>query len=170
MLVSLKHGGWFVTAVLLILAAVAFASGCGGSGADSQTASSGTTAELSKAEFVNRASTVCKAAQERTTEEFGKYVHENRIPTSGPGVEEKAVDAFRIVFRPAIEKEIEVLRELEPPKSDQQQVDAILTAMQQGLEKAEENPLQFIQTSSTLIPASRLATAYGLPACSANSS
>jgi len=160
-----------MAATFLALVAMVFAVGCGsGDSQTTSTTSSQANAELSKVEFVQRASTICKAAQERTTEEFGKYINENRIPTSGPGVTEKAADAFRIVFRPAIEKEIEVLGELEPPKSDQQSVNAILKAMNQGLEEAEKDPLEFIRTSSALTHASRLATAYGLPACSANSS
>jgi hypothetical protein len=146
------------------------ASGCGGSDSAPQTDSgSESTVELSKAEFVNKASIVCKAAQERTTEEFGKYIQKNRIPTSGPGVAVKAADAFRVVFRPAIEKEIDVLDELSPPAKDEQEVDKILAAMQQGLEEAEDDPLEFIQTSSTFEDASRLAIAYGIPACSTNS-
>ncbi len=144
--------------------------GCGGSDSASQTDSgSESTVELSKAEFVNKASIVCKAAQERTTEEFGKYINENRIPTSGPGVAAKAADAFRVVFRPAVEKEIDALGELNPPQKDEQEVDTILAALQQGLDEAEDDPLEFIQTSSTFEDASRLAIAYGIPVCSVNS-
>jgi hypothetical protein len=176
MVVSLRHGKIYVrSTAFLALVACGLAAGCGGSSdpqatrsSDSQ-ASTQRTVELSKAEFVDRASTICETAQEHSTEEFGKYVQDNRVPSSGPGVAAKAADAFRIVFRPAIEEEIEGLGELEPPKDDQKQVNAILAAMRQGLKKAEEDPLEFIQTSSALVHASRLAASYGLPACSPNS-
>ncbi len=154
-------------AILVSFGALLLAVGCGDDSASQ--AGSETTPELSKAEFASRASTICRAAQERTTEEFGKYISENRIPTSGPGVATKAADAFRVVFRPAIEKEIDALGELGPPQADEQKVDEILAAMQQGLKEAEEDPLEFIRTSSTLEDASKLAIAYGIPACSVNS-
>lgn len=152
--------------LLLVFTLPVAVAGCGGGDPGSRTKAS----QPTKAEFVKSASAICVAAHERTTEEFGRYVSENQIPRSGPAMAAKAADAFRVVFEPAIEKQIDALAELEPPKGGRGKVDAILAAMRQGLARARRQPLDFIQTSSTLRRASLLAVAYGLPACSANSS
>lgn len=158
---------------LAVFLLFAFAVGCGDSNdsAPESNASGGESAitahpgSLSKAEFTKKASAICAAAHERSAAEFSKYVNENDVPASGPGLVAKASDVVAKVFVPVYELQIEKINALGAPKGDLQQVTTLLTAMQQGIERAKQHPLQFIRRSTAFGRASKLATAYGLPAC-----
>lgn len=158
--------------VALSLLALTFG-GCGGS--DNGDSGAATTATptvdseakpLTKAEFIKRASEFCEAAAERSSAEFGRYVKENAIPPSGPGMIAKAADAVETVFVPAYEKLIETISELGAPKGDEERINAILAAMQEGVYRAKQHPLQYIRHATAFNHASKLAIEYGLPACS----
>ncbi|HEY6550365.1 MAG TPA: hypothetical protein VIY71_04105 [Solirubrobacterales bacterium] len=153
--------------------------GCGDSSSDSSQATGGgnnaTTrvdpdVHPSKAEFVKQASAICVATKERASEEFATYIQKNTSPTSGPGVVAKATDAVNTVFSPVYQLQVERISALGAPQGDEQQINAILTAMQQGIERAKQQPLQFLRRNTALSQASKLAKAYGLPACSTVSS
>jgi hypothetical protein len=77
----------------------------------------------------------------------------------------KAQDVIRSVFEPVYELQIEKISKLGAPRGDRSEVTAILTAIQEGIERAKQEPLQFIRHASSFDHASRLATAYGLSAC-----
>jgi hypothetical protein len=67
---------------------------------------------------------------------------------------------------PADQKQVEELEALGAPSGDGQQVEAMLAAMQQGVEAGEAQPPQkFISSESTLQKGRGLAQAYGLKAC-----
>jgi hypothetical protein len=161
---------------LALLALLALVAGCGGGSKDESHATAEqapNTGEitthgkpLSRVEFIKQASAICEAAKERASEEFSTYIRQNTIPTSGPGMVAKAADVVNTVFGPDYELQIEKISGLGAPQGDKQRVDAILTAMQQGVERARQQPLQFIRHNTALNQASKLAAAYGLNACS----
>lgn len=144
--------------------------GCGGS---DQTTAEATTAggepqgqPLSKAEFVKRGNEICADTKERTTIAYREYSRENTVPSSGPGLVAKAADLIDSAFVPIYEKQIAEISALGAPKGDEETVDAILSAMRQGLEGAKKQPLAFIRRAASLNHASKLAVAYGLTDCS----
>jgi hypothetical protein len=153
---------------------LALAAGCGSNSGNASnsttvggesTVAATHTGSLSKAEFTKKASAICVAAHERSAEEFAKYSSENNVPSSGPGLLAKASDVVAKIFVPVYELQIEKISALGAPGGDLQQVNSLLIAMQQGIEGAREHPLQFIRRSTAFNRASKLATAYGLPAC-----
>ncbi len=158
-------------AFLLCLALMA---GCGGSDNDSQTNTAEANgnevtahaAPVTKAEFVKQASAICLAAKERASEEFSIYLEKNNVPSSGPGMAAKAQDVVNTVFGPVFELQVKKIRGLGAPREDVVEVSEILTAMQQGVERAKEEPLEFMQKETAMNQASKLVEAYGLPDCS----
>jgi hypothetical protein len=164
----------------LSLAALGFSlvlalGGCGGNdgGGSSQTtaqATSGSTESqaqpLSKAEFIKLGNAICIETKERSTIAYREYSRENTIPSSGPGLATKAADLISTAFAPIYEKQIEEIGALGTPNGDEEEVDAILSAMQQGVEGAKKQPLAFIRGATSLNRASKLAVAYGLTDCS----
>jgi hypothetical protein len=138
--------------------------GCGGGDEDGSTVTVSSKV-VPKAVFLKRANAICFAAHERTSKEFGEYISTNTIPSSGPGMIAKAEDVIATVFRPAYELQIEMIGKLGSPRGDRQQVETILTAMQDGIDQAGQEPLEFIRHESSFDHASRLAIAYGLGAC-----
>jgi len=155
---------------LLYLAVVA---GCGGGGPNPQTeVTHNSEGELttrataiSKGKFVKEADAICEAARERASEEFQKYLKKNVVPSSGPGMLAKAHDVVNTVFVPVVELQVKKISDLGAPRKDVVQVNEILAAMQQGIERAKEQPLQFIRKETAMNQASKLAEAYGLDAC-----
>ena len=143
---------------LLVLAGVA--AGCGGSSDESQTTA------LTKAEFVKQANAICYETKERSAAAYKQYAQTNAVPSSGPGLTAKAADLVENVFIPIYDEQIEKISALGTPIGDEKEVDAILTAMQAGVEGAKREPLPFIRESAALNRASQLAVAYGLPECS----
>lgn len=121
---------------------------------------------MTKAAFIKQASAICLAAKERASEEFEIYLRENKVPPSGPGMVAKAQDVVDSVFGPVYELQVKKIRALGAPRADVAQVGEILTAMQRGVEKAKEEPLEFMRKGTSLNQASRLAEDYGLTACS----
>jgi hypothetical protein len=160
-------------AAFMVFVLLAVAAGCGGGdGSGSESKSVGDkstvnthTGSLSKKEFIRKAGAICLAAHERSAAEFAKYVNDHEVPTSGPGLIAKATDVVAKVFVPVYELQIEKINALGAPKGDLPQVNTMLTAMQQGIERAKQHPLQFIRRPTAFSRASKLATAYGLSAC-----
>lgn len=162
-------------AVVATALALVTAQGCGGSGGDSTQSSTPTTANSgdsnpsqpspSKAQFIKGASKICIETKERSVIAYRKYSQENTIPSSGPGLAAKAADLVENVFAPIYDEQIEKIGALGAPPGDAQQVDAILASMRSGIEAAKRQPLSFIRSPAALDQASRLAVAYGLPAC-----
>lgn len=131
--------------------------GCGGSDSTS------TTASLSKAEFVKRGNDICDRANTRletiARKEFG-----SASPTA------TQVESFlgdHVI--PALQQEAADIRELPVPQGDEQQVDEMLTALEQGAEQAKSDPnsLQAHGAADPLSKAIQLARAYGLKVCAA---
>jgi len=147
--------------------------GCGGSdGADTQKSAhaiaDGTESQalpLSKAEFVKRASAICTETKERSAAGYREYSQENAVPSSGPGLAAKAAELIETVFVPIYGRQVEEIGALGVPKGDEKEVNAILAAMRKGIEGARKEPLAFIRGAASLNRASKLAVAYGLPAC-----
>ena len=117
-----------------------------------------------KAEFVEQANAICEASVNEQRAAFKKAIQESASSSNESAIANKLVTE---VMLPANQKQIDELRALEAPNGDEQQIEAILAAMQQGVDAAKEEPPQkFISTEGTLEKGRSLAGAYGLKACS----
>jgi hypothetical protein len=147
-----------IALIIVVVATVLFA-GCGGDDSSSSANS------ISKEEFIAKANAVCKRSNKRMEVAFAKFLKANRDikkPTD-PALQQLVGD----VMVPSIKREIEELRALGIPDGDEEKVEAMVSALEEGLETAEDNPKVVTSTSSDTIfgIASRIASEYGLETC-----
>jgi ABC-type Fe3+-citrate transport system substrate-binding protein len=142
-----------------LLVAGLIVAGCGGS-EDSSSASS-----ISKEEFIVKADAVCKRSNQRMEAAFVDFLKDKKsLKKLTQAENEKLVG---IVLVPNIEREIKELKALGVPDGDDEVVEAIVSALEEGLETAEDNPQVVAASSSDTIfgIASRLAGEYGATVC-----
>jgi hypothetical protein len=65
---------------------------------------------------------------------------------------------------PSVEDQVQQISELPPPAGDEEQVQAILDAAQQGIEEGKSDPQSF-QKSDPFAEANKLAVQYGMKEC-----
>jgi hypothetical protein len=126
------------------------------------------TGSLSKSQFIKKASVICERVRKELASGFGEYGAEHQVPSSGPKAQTAAGDFIDTVFVPIYQKQIDQLSELGAPSGDEEEIEAILEAMQKGLQEGQENPLAFIKGAPFLREAANLTASYGLTACSAS--
>ncbi len=144
--------GAFLALALALAALLAFA-GCGG---DDETSS------LTKAEFTKQANAGCKEHEE----ERGELFEEVTRPLD-PNEYTKADQELIILeaLLPPYERNIENLKSLGAPSGDEQQVEAIIEAMEKSVEKVEDEPIVAIDSTRQFEESNALAEKYGLDAC-----
>lgn len=141
------------------LTLVLVVTGCGG-GSNGGTS----TAVLSKVEFVKRANALCAKGQEKLHSDFIAFSTEkNDNPNPSRAEYEEFIDK---VVAPNLNREIAELQALGSPKGDEDEVEAMFAAVEEGLQGAEEKPeMVTIGNSKLFAKAIKLAAAYGLTAC-----
>lgn len=149
---------WLVSVLCGLLVAALVAAGCGG-GDDSSAADS-----ISKEEFIAKADAICKRSNERMEAALVDVIKGESLKKLSEAKSEKLVGS---VLVPNISRELEELKELGVPDGDDERVDAMISALEEGLETAEDNPEVVATTSSDTIfgIASRIAQEYGLETC-----
>jgi hypothetical protein len=156
---------WFSVAIAAIAAFALAAAGCGGDGNGNEI----TTSSLSKAEFIQKANEVCARGQdqaERNFTAFTKGKDFNIREVSKNPTEEQVDGLVNEVLIPAIKKEIAEIRALGAPAGDEDHIEAMLEANEEGIETAEELPQKVLErTEIAFGVASRLAKEYGLLTC-----
>ncbi|MGH2976238.1 MAG: hypothetical protein ACRDLL_15445 [Solirubrobacterales bacterium] len=149
--------------IALVAAVVAlFVVGCGGGDASISTST------ISKEAFIKKADAVCKKGFAQLQRGFAAYLKENK----------KSIIALRHPSRadyegliggvlvPNLEKEIEEIRALGAPSGDEDRIEEILTAFEEGIETAESNRKAVTNSSEAIFGiGSRLAKEYGLEVC-----
>jgi hypothetical protein len=119
---------------------------------------------VSKASFVARAESVCSRDYERTKVGYQSFVGRAK---GKPFSTEAEIEGFAdTVLVPSKRREVEELRSLGVPSGDEDEVDAILGAYEEGIAVAEEDPrAAVLSTSGVFVEATELAEAYGLEKC-----
>jgi hypothetical protein len=147
------------------LLSVLLVAGCGGGSSDG--AGEGTTSSLSKAEFVKQADAACVKRQEEARGEFIAYGE--RVSKSGETTAEKEAHVATVaetIVMPELQQEIEDIRALGAPKGKEGEVEALLVALEEGVDKARAHPKRSIVESAKLLePAGELARNLGLKIC-----
>lgn len=140
------------------LAAVLIATGCGSSG-DSQ--------PVTKAEFIKEAEAACAQRQEKAHNEFISYAKKAvEQKASQAEKEAQAAEATEGILIPALRGEVEDIRALTAPQRDTRTIEQILSAIESGIRKAEEDPAAALGESPVLFArSSQLAEEYGLERC-----
>jgi hypothetical protein len=151
----------------LAVGAAMFAAGCGGgddstsstgaSGASGASGPSGSAA-LSKPDFIKQADAICKTGN-KATDAAGQALGQN--PSSAQ------VEQFvKTGLAPALQTEFDAIGKLTPPAGDEDKVQAILDAAQNGLDEIKSDPSKLTDKNDTSFDeANKLASAYGLKVC-----
>ncbi len=134
------------------------AAGCGGGGNDDASSETGTeaSADLTKAEFITEADAICQQGGDQI-DAAGQALGKNPTPA-----ETEAFAADTIV--PNVQNQIDQVDALVPPAADQEQVDAILAAAQEGVDMIKSDPSLAV-SGDPLSVANKLAQEYGLKVC-----
>jgi len=132
---------------------VALAAGATGCGAGSSESSAGSTesspqssSPLSKEAFVKKADAICLESQKRIETEFVAFLKKNEIEEIGQKgesakeAEARSNEAIETIGVPQLDRQVDELRELEPPADEKAKVDAYLAAIEKKVEEAEKDP------------------------------
>jgi hypothetical protein len=155
----------YLAVVLVLSVACAAAAGCGGSGDETtsqstEPAASGTTKEVTSQKppsFAEQANTICRNAESEREKVVTEATEEGKDSDQASLVTEVAL--------PPIQKMIEELKALTPPKGDEKKVQAIIAAFEKGVVELEANPADFAADVNAFAKADRLAEEYGLTDC-----
>jgi hypothetical protein len=149
----------------LIAAAIVAAllvAGCGGSD-DSSSGKS-----ISKEEFIAKADAICKAGNERMEKELFKFLRQSRTGGSlrKPSVEQNEKFIVAVLI-PNLKREIKEIKALGVPDGDEERIDALIAALEEGLKTAEDKTATVAAGTSDIVfgIASRLAGEYGATVC-----
>lgn len=148
--------GWLALSAALLVGLA----GCGGSGGESSTSAD----SISKAAFIKKADAVCKRGTERMQRKiFARLKTKNGIRRPRQSEYEELVGKIIV---PSVRAEVRELRALAIPAGDEERIDAMIGALEEGLETAEDDPQAVAASSDAVFGiASRLGGEYGLTAC-----
>jgi hypothetical protein len=145
---------WKTVALLFALAALI--AGCG---SDNSSSDSSSSTALTKSEFLKQGNAICAKGNKEINQAQGDL---------GPQSSQADIEAFVTdTIIPSIQGQVDDLRALTPPAGDEQTVDEILTAAEDGLAKAKQDPASLTGGGDPFAKANKLATDYGLTACGA---
>jgi hypothetical protein len=138
------------------LAVLVFASGCGGGDSSSS---------LTKAEYVKKVNDICLKESEKR---FAKLLAKgDRLEEEARGkeVSAQAKEKAILSLMPSYEKMVDNLRALEAPEGDEEQLEAIWDAMDEGAQNVRESPGTAFVSDVNFRAANKLAKGYGLKEC-----
>lgn len=165
-----------IASIAALLAIALIASGCGSSGGDTGTAGDAT-APSSKSEFIKSADAVCAGGEKQAETEYAAYLKKNNISKATESketeakIEARAVEVIETIAIPLYKQQAKELRALIPPEGDEKTVAAYLDAVDEGIEKAAEEPQAvFTGTSTAFDQAGKLAQEYGFKVCGSKTS
>lgn len=149
--------GAFVATAMVIALAVA---GCGGGDSSTSAANS-----ISKAAFIAKADAICKKGTERMQSGiFAALKTPQNLTKVSAAEQEKIVTTVMV---PSVSREAKELRALGVPDGDEEKVDAMIAALEEGVETAERDPQAVTKSSDVVFGiSSRIAGEYGLKVCS----
>ncbi len=121
---------------------------------------------LSKAEFIERGSAICREGSERIEAAASTaFAEQGAIPSA-----EEITKFSTGTVAPTIENEVERLSKLRPPEADEERVEEILEAGRNSVERVRQDPTILLSSVDDGFGRYReLATAYGLQNCGGSS-
>ena len=148
---------------LAAMAALALG-GCGGGDDTTSTATTGpetSTASapaLTKEQFIAQADAICAAGDKSLNA---------AIQSLGNGQPSRDdLQQFAQIAVPALQEEVDAISALPPPPGDEEQITAMLNAVEDGIDKIKSDPSAI--EADPLDEASQIAQDYGLQQCGSN--
>ena len=145
--------------IALLAALVAISVIVAGCGSDSSSSSS-----LSKAEFIKQADKICEKGDEENEAEVEKFVEDNNVNTSKP-TKKQQEEVITEVVAPNVQGQIEKIDALGAPEGDEKKIEAMVGAVEEGVEELEAEPAKLVEGKNPLAKGSKLAKEYGLKTC-----
>jgi hypothetical protein len=145
-----------------VLAIAAVAAGCGGD----DTSSSGgdeTVVVLSKAEFIKQGDAICADANKQSEKEAEEFAEENGFELEKASKEELE-EAVSDVLVPSLNQQAEELEALGAPEGDEEQVEEIVTSLEDVAAEIEDDPSIVFEAEALKGPG-QLAQDYGFKVC-----
>jgi hypothetical protein len=150
--------GWRRAAALLLLASPPALAGLGCGGDDGIA-----TAEIPKKVFLRKADAICAETYDQMRSGYLAFVKGKANPFSGDREIREFADTVLI---PTKRQEVQRLRALGAPSGEGDQVEAIIDAYEEGIERAEEDPRAAVSSATGVFTeATELAEGYGLEDC-----
>ncbi len=118
---------------------------------------------LTKVEFIEQGDAICEKAEKQAETEAEEFAEENGFDLE-KATEEELEEAVAEVLVPALGQQAEEIDALAAPEGDEDKVEAIVVALEDGTADVEEDP-SLVFEGKPLKEASQLATDYGFEAC-----
>ena len=143
-----------------VLVAAALLSGCGGD--DEEGGFSPVVSDsLSKVEFLRQADEICHSTESQIEAAADDLVTNEKDPTPEE-IEEVAIG----IVVPALESQVAAIGALGAPEGDEEEVEAILAATEEGIAEIEADPQALLDgPPPSLVKAEKLARGYGSQQC-----
>jgi hypothetical protein len=143
-----------------VLAIAAVAAGCGSSD------DSGSTASLSKAQFVKQGNAICRKGNAKIEAEFEEFADDHHLQENKKPSKPVLEEATEEILVPWISNQVEEIRALGTPEGDEGEVDEILSGAEEAVEEARAEPATFAEgESAKLKEVNKEAREYGLTVC-----
>ncbi|HKP88601.1 MAG TPA: hypothetical protein VJT75_01385 [Thermoleophilaceae bacterium] len=146
--------------LLLALGLALTAASCGDD--DNKSDDSGSSS-ISKAEFVKKGNAICAKGNKEIDAQGEKMFGDQKQKPSDADLKKFSEE----VLIPSVQKQVDGLRALGAPAGDEDEVNAILDAAQQGIDEGKKDPLALTQDNGDdpFQEANKLAREYGLTVC-----
>ena len=145
------------------LAVAALALGFAGCGGDSEDSTATDASGGTREEFIASADAICTQTAEEIAAETAM-----RFPQGAAANERQLEQLFAEVTIPAIAEQYEEIGALPVPEGDEEEVDALLSAAEDAVAEAEENPRSLLVLQGSETPFSEvisLSADYGFKVC-----
>jgi hypothetical protein len=151
----------FLSAIAVLVALAALVAGCGG-GDDT----TDETVTLTKAEFIKQGDAICKQGNKEIEEGFEKFAEENDVPKNQEPSKEQGVELVETVILPNVQQQADQIRELGAPEGDEEQVDELITSLEDAVAEGEDDPeILFSGDTDPFADVNQKTTAYGFEVC-----
>lgn len=140
--------------LISVLALAGIAAGCGGGDDNGES--------LTKAEFIHKASTLCKDLYKEVQKDLAAAAEAQQSAVPDKKAEELLVNTIII---PTLQKQSDALKKLGSPDGDEDEIDAITAELDRIIESSEENPVGVDAEADPFLKVDQMMKDYGLEAC-----
>jgi len=150
-----------VVLLAVVVAIGVLIAGCGGSSDNGSESST-----LTKAEFLKQGNAICAKGNDEIEAGFESFVQQHHMKKNQRPTAAELKGVAEEVLVPIISRQVKEIRALGTPEGDEQKVEGFLTAAEEALEKAEQNPSILTQENNDPFEAvNKKAASYGLTKC-----
>jgi hypothetical protein len=159
-----KGRGIAVLAVSALLAVAGIIGGCGSDSGTSAAAAEGSSAPLTKAQFLKQADEICRQGVKEKDQAVSVALKGQAAQAKGEAESQQIEKLVEEAVLPAYRKIVDQLSELSPPKRDEAAVKKIVGEYESALQATEADPAKAIK-KNPFTETDEAASAYGMEAC-----